>query len=148
MPEQLIGPLPKRASIWWHEISVVAGGARTITIDTSSAFNHYVAQATPAINNETSFSVLLDAGTYSFSRLGRTTTSLGMVTITIDGVTVLTNKDWYSAALTRNVIKTTTGIVIPTSGVHVVRCVMASKNASSSNYGFQQQRHWFFPATD
>lgn len=149
------GPLPKRGSMWWHEMTVITGAARAIVIDASQIMNHY-AQQTAANGNEATHGVYLDAGTYSISMIGETTTSFGIVDWWLDDTTrhqIVTGVsggvgDWYSAALTRNVLQTTTGIVVSSSGWHRIAAVTNGKNAASSSFGFRLTRAWFFPASD
>ena len=126
MPEQLTGSYPSRASMWAHQYTVMTGGARTLVVDASQPYNHYAAQTGPANGDTVTKSFYIAAGTYNFSRLGRTTTSLGKADFFFNGVLVVSAEDWYSASLTRNVIKTTTGIVIPTS----IRLIMDSENSA------------------
>jgi hypothetical protein len=80
--------------------------------------------------------VLLGAGTWNIEIVGYTEGAQGIGTWSIDGVDVGTT-DMYSVAGTPNVAKSVTGITLTgATTARLVRCRVATKNASSANYYF------------
>lgn len=86
--------------------------------------------------------VLLDAGTWTFTYIGDTYVNQGIITVTIDGVSVATI-DSYSAGAVYSVPSTTTGIVLASAGIKTVRLEITGKNASSSGYNFLSEWYTF-----
>lgn len=84
-----------------------------------------------AQNDEVTYDFYADAGTYDLVVFHRRASNGGIFTVQIDGVTVGTVDNYAAAAASvRSVI---TGVVV-TTGVHTLRLVMTTKNASSSAY--------------
>ena len=71
----------------------------------------------------------------------------GQVDWTLDGVTIATNQDWY-AGVTFNERKTVSGVVVASSGWHVLTGLVDSKNASSSDYLLRLTKMAFIPSAD
>lgn len=89
---------------------------------------------TPADNGDfATWNVEMAAGTWSFRFIFITNTIAGTVDVTLDGSAVAT-LDIYSAGLTYNVTTTTTGIVVPSSGVKTLKILVNGKNVSASDY--------------
>lgn len=100
-----------------------------------------VYDSTPAINNYIAWKVHLAAGTWTFRFLFDKTAASGISTVSLGGSTIAT-VDAYNGSTTRNNESTTTGIVVAATGVYELKFLQASKNASSSNYG------WYLNAMD
>lgn len=84
------------------------------------------------VNNEATWRVPLAAGTYTFTLLHYQDNNRGIYTPYFDGVAQAT-ADGYAAS-PADKLDVWTGVTISTSAVHDIRFLMASKNASSSNY--------------
>lgn len=96
--------------------------------------------ATGGQNSEVTFPVLLEGGaTYSFDLLHRRANNRGIYTITLDGLPLTsygasaTSIDGYNATAIA-ATDTITGITVATTKTYDLRFLMATKNASSSNY--------------
>lgn len=136
----MAGEYPRRIEIspwgfWGHS---VAGG--TITRGQGSTFlsGGRIIQGTPAINNEIGWNVLIGSGTWEITTIHRTGNDAGTYTVKLDSTTVGTF-DGYTAADTNNVVSTISSISVGSSGIYTLKFVMASKNASSSNYYYKIQ---------
>lgn len=87
---------------------------------------------TPAQNEYIETDVWFDTGTWKFACVHYTNTDAGILTVNFNGVSQGTI-DFYSAA-PATVYSELTGLSVTTAGVVTVRTIMATKNASSSNY--------------
>lgn len=139
--------LPKRASWFFDE----ATHALNITLALSASQMYGMTwQTAPADANDGdtfTFSGYLAAGTYILSVLGNTYSTRGMLDWYIDETRVTAYQDWYSAAAVYNVIKTAS-ITVPTSGYHVLRGKVNSKNAASTDYVISLTKVWLKMAAD
>ncbi len=108
-------------------------GTWDMFIDALQSLNYYCCNTVPVINDEVNFPVFLSAGTYTFSLMGLTHSNGAIVTIYIDSQ-VIDTYDMYSAAITRNVERKVTGVVIATSGAKTLRLKATSKNGASTSY--------------
>lgn len=127
--------LPRRIDInpwgfWGHS---VAGGSITRTQSSVNLSGGQVNQGTPAIDNEIGWNVLLGAGTWTLTLIHSTNTNRGIYTVKLDSTTIGTI-DGYAATPALNVVNEITSISVATSAMYTLKFVMASKNASSSNY--------------
>lgn len=100
---------------------------------TTELFMGILDQPTPAVNDEFSTDHWLDSVTWKFPYVRDTNTDAGILTTKLNGVSIGTVDD-YSPSLTRNVYTEITGINVSTPGVNTIQRIMASKNASSTNY--------------
>jgi hypothetical protein len=146
--EHLYANLPTRAVMWHEESTVVAGNALARTIQTSAAYNYVMSQNTPAINDEFTNSFVVGEGTYTLYLLGATGASDGQVDWYVDDVLVASAQDWYSASPAYNQTKTVADVVIAEGGYHVLKGIVAGKNASSSNYRLLLTKMWLAQASD
>ena len=105
----------------------------TRTVDSAQLGMGYL-EGNQTQNAYVEWDVWLDAGTWKYAHTALDYTDSGIYTVQLDGVTVGTI-DGYNAVLTRNVYKEITGIAVATSKVYTLKILMATKNASSSNYG-------------
>lgn len=132
------------ATLWHDESVVVVGSAIATYHDTAQNYAFFVQQSPAANLNAFEIKFVLDAGTYTFSVLGLTANSRGLIDWAIDGANVVTGQDWYAGGLTYNVVKTAT-VTVLTSGVHTLRGTVNGKNASSTDYQMLITKMWFGP---
>ena len=152
MPEQLKGFGPRRTSIEPGQFTTVTLAGGTVfpnTIDSltlkNSAFYH---GAPGAAGSVFSHSFQLAAGTYDFNIVTLGTYGFpGIIEFKVDGVVILT-LDPFLLVGTYNVLTTTTGVVIPTSGKHLLTLTCTGKNAGSADYEIWIDAIWFSPTTD
>lgn len=86
-----------------------------------------------AQNDEVSWQVWMDVGTWKFSLVHNTGAILGIYSVRLDGVEQGTI-DGYAGAGASNVYSEVTGISVTTAGVKTLALRMATKNASSTQY--------------
>jgi hypothetical protein len=134
----------KAPVIWGHQSLVTAGGARLISLDALQIYATYTSHTGPALNDSMDNGFTCAPGTYTLTILGTTSSSYGITTVYIDGVSIGTI-DWYSAGVTRNVLKTI-GSVVLTAGYHKITFTVTSKNGSSSGYNWTWTVAWFEPS--
>lgn len=89
--------------------------------------------STGAQNAEIGWDVTLSAGTWMVEIIHRTSTNLGIYTVSLDGAAVGTI-DGYAATAVQNVVSSVSGIAVATTGVKRLLFKMATKNASSTDY--------------
>ncbi len=89
--------------------------------------------STTAQNSEVTYEFYAEAGVYTLDMLLSNSNNRGVYTIFIDGVQLDTQIDGYSASATIP-RATVANIQIPTTGMHTIRLLMATKNAASSGY--------------
>ena len=106
----------------WSSLTILAG----------TYFGAYTSSS-GAQNAEINWDLLLGAGTYTLDLFHFQGTNRGVYTISINGVDIGTTVDGYAAAgaHTKSQI---TGIAVAIAGVQRLRVLMATKNASSTNY--------------
>ena len=139
---------PDRATMWHDESTVINGSAIAPQVAVNQYYNMLALQILPAINDEWSNSVILQAGTYRVSILMVHGPNSGILTLSLDGTNILT-VDSYNAALTHNQI-TNSGFTInvATTGRHIIRGLTASKNAASIGYEALITKVWFKRSSD
>lgn len=88
-----------------------------------------------AQNDEASYKVYLEAGTYSVSVLADKDINRGIIQLRIDGANSGSTLDCYAGSRTNSLYGSLgTGITVATSGLKVVSVKAATKNASSIGY--------------
>lgn len=85
-----------------------------------------------AQNDQLTWTLFIARGTYAIKVRGRKSSNLGILTIKVDGSSVGTI-DFYNAT-PAYLASALTGISVSTGGSHTVQIIVATKNASSSNY--------------
>lgn len=85
-------------------------------------------------NDEVTFQKYLQSGTYTLALAYKTGPTHGIFTPFVDGVQLGSTIDSWIASGGASVWSTISGIVIPTSGLHAFRLLMASKNASATGF--------------
>lgn len=143
------GRFPLRAVMWHDEAIVTVGNAMAKTIDAAQSYAFYMIR-TPSSGDGDAFTngCFLAAGTYTLSVLGATMDTAGKADYLLDGVSISTGQDWYSASITRNVVKTIADVVVTYSGWHALTVTVNGKNGSSSAYRIPLTKYWFTPSAD
>lgn len=136
---------PTRAVIWPGTDLVTAGGALTGANPSAAPTFYSYWYQTEAQNNERTNAFDLAAGSYTFQCWFYRITSGGIVTIYVDEVSQGTI-DTYGTAVPNT--SGTLAITVVGNGRHKLRIKTATKNASSSNYGFYPQIYNIYPAAD
>lgn len=122
---------------WLIDINPMAAAAvsavtwSTKTVDTAQLGNGYLQASVQ--NAELNFDVVLAAGTWDIRILSLTNNLSGIYTVQLDGVTVGTI-DHYSASVVRNIWGAVNSVAVATSGKKRLKFLMATKNASSTDY--------------
>jgi len=80
--------------------------------------------------------LFLKAGTYDFDFYGFTAGSYGKIDWVLDGSTIASGQDWYSAGITANVRKAVSGVTVTGDGYHKLVGTVNGKNVASSSYGW------------
>lgn len=141
---------PRRATII-HGQSKVVTGASMVMFSSSNGnqiFGVYWQQS-PAFNGDAfSSAIFLGAGSYKITLMGSKQSNCGLLTISLDGVAMLTNVDFYSATSVFNVDLSGATITVGTSGMHLLSGVVTGKNASSTGYGIFLTYIEFLPLTE
>lgn len=145
-PNDIFNRFPRRCDFFHRNAIVTAGNALTTSHDANQDLANQSFQNTPALNDAWTHSFWAEAGTYTLRVIGITNSSHGISEIFVDGESNGT-MDWYSAGLTYNVARTLT-ITVRTTGYHVLRGLMGTKNASSSNYFFIATLFSIYPSAD
>lgn len=140
------GFLPKRASLWHQESTVISGNAITTVVDASQAYAAVWAQLASADGDEFSQSFLLQPGNYTLYILGTTSSDHGILEWYIDDVFQFSN-DWYTGVAARNVVMSG-AIVVIGNGIHIIRGKTNGKNAASSNFVAAITHMWIKPTAD
>lgn len=137
----------ERAEMWHDQSTAIAGGAILPQVNTGQAYNMIASPNLPAQNDEWTNSVVLEAGTYSMRMLSLKTLSSGILTVYLDNVLILT-VDLYNAVNLDNQITTVASVTVVGTGRHVIRGVVATKNAASAGYEASITKIWFRRASD
>lgn len=95
-------------------------------------------QSSGSQNDYIEWKILLNAGTWELFFNYLKNNNNGIYTVTLDGVTIATI-DAYAASLASAQRSITSSIVVGSTGQHLLRFTMATKNGSSSNYYGQLQ---------
>ena len=138
MTQRQTGPISQSAEVllpWLIDIDVFQSGKSStfgaqITVDTTSLYNGY--NAATAQNQQRTWDVPLAAGTWTLESLHYTGTDQGITTWTFGGISIGTI-DHYSSPAVQNV-RASLAFSVPYAGIYELKVVMATKNASSSNY--------------
>lgn len=119
--------------------------SQSIIFNAGQKFGYYSYQTSPANGDTYEFSAWLNKGACTLSILGATLNSTGILDWTMNGVSIATGQDWYSASTVYTARKTIS-ITIPYTGYHKFVATVNGKNASSSNYYYAITCVDFYPA--
>ena len=111
-----------------------SGGLQWIADVSQSIGFGFMSASTGVLNDWIEWDVGLDAGTWELKLYYLTGNTYGIVTAKLDGTTLGSTIDMYTASSVRNNVVTRSTITVAASGVHVFRLETGSKNASSSAY--------------
>lgn len=117
----------------WQSWSAFAGGTPTRLPDGTELGGGDIYQTPVNVNDSVSWDVPLTAGTWTFTMIHQCNTDRGIYTVRLDSTTVGTI-DGYAAAKTVNSAGTITNIVVGSDAVYRLTLLMATKNASSTNF--------------
>lgn len=135
---------PTKATCWHEESKVTVGNAIIRTTVTSQPYNVYNYQFTSANGDTFQQPILLAAGTYDFKRLGVTLVAGGVMDWYLDSTKIVSAESWYAGGTNYNVLKTTSGIVVATSGLHDIKGVVTGKGfPMGGGYDIQLTKFWF-----
>lgn len=84
-------------------------------------------------NNELTWDVWLDSGTWKLAQVHTASTNVGIYTWQLNGVSIGTI-DGYAGSAAHNTYSEITGISVTTPALYTLKLLMATKNASSSSY--------------
>jgi hypothetical protein len=115
-------------------------------MDTALRYGHYYAQSPAALGDSFTQSCFLRAGVYIFLALNIRNTDAPIIDWYLDGVKI-GGGDWYGTAP----VQFSAGfgnIVVSYDGYHVLKGVVAGKNASSSGYKMALTKYWFRMLSD
>lgn len=146
--EHLYANLPKRATMWHDEATVITGNALARLVVDTHAYNVVSYQNASANGDTFTHGFQVGEGTYTLTVLGRHLTSAGRVDWYVDDVLVASAQDWYAGSAAPNITKTVADIVIAEGGWHVLKGVVNGKNGSSSGYDLQLTKYWLKQASD
>jgi len=122
---------PEGATVFWSSATLVTGTALLPVVDSTQMFCHEIQHTTPANGDKVQFTVLLRAGTYSLTLLGRRSTNGGILTCKVDGVTQSGTYTFDgSGAVNYNVSGT---ITVIGDGLHVIDFTV-SQGSSAGDY--------------
>lgn len=146
--EHLYANLPKRATMWHDEATVITGNALARLAVNTHAYNVVSYQNASANGDTFTHGFQVGEGTYTLTVLGRHLTSAGRVDWYVDDVLVASAQDWYAGSAAPNIEKSVAAIVIAEGGWHVLKGVINGKHASSSGYDLQLTKYWLKTASD
>lgn len=122
-----------QSAIMFYDQGVMTGGA-TKTLNTGQRYASYAIPTTTTVNNQASYTCMLQKGTYTLDLLYIKSSAGGQVDIFVDGVEVASNIEMYAAAATYNQVSSTASISVTYNGLHTIILKAGSKHASSSAY--------------
>jgi hypothetical protein len=112
-----------KSSTTWSTIAINAGRIYQADLDSTGAQNAAL-----------TWDVWLTAGTWRIDVMHVVGTDRGIYTVSLDGVTAGTIDGYSVSHLLPNQLGAITGIAVATTKVYELKVLMATKNASSSNY--------------
>lgn len=127
-----LSQFPTRATMWHADSLALTGNAILRQVESTAFYGTRAYQNTAAVNDEFTNSFVSIGGSYTLVVYGARGTNLGIVTWYIDGVSQGT-MDMYNASGSQ-AIRYTLSVTVVGEGYHVLRGVVASKHASSSDY--------------
>ena len=139
---------PKRTHIFHDESTITNGNALGTLSSASQPYQFMWFQSAAADADAFSFSVVLEAGDYTFYVLGFTDPNSGIIDWDFDnGDDAIAGQDWYSAGNVFNVIQS--GAITLTGGGYIkVTGTVNGKNGASANFRMYLTKFWFKQAAD
>ena len=116
----------------WHYYEIVQG-TFAWTATTSQIYYSIFQNAAGVQNDELTYKLCLDAGTYTLTVLGMKDVDMGIATYSIDGSSVGTI-DWYNGSAQYNRIQSVTGISVTSPGLKTLSVKSSTKNGSATKY--------------
>lgn len=124
--------LPRRDIRCHDEATITTGNALAFTADNNQFLNGIWMQSASANGDVFTQSIWVSQGSYYLVAVGQTDNTCAKIDWTLDGAAIASAQDWYSAALTRNVIKTSSAFSISASGYHILKGTINGRNASNT----------------
>lgn len=113
------------------------GNKTNVNFASRNTFTTYLGmgeiETTVAQNDEITWDIWLDTGTWKYAQVYATANSFGIYSVQLDTVQQGTI-DGYSSSTVLNVYTEVTGISVTTAGLKNFKLKMTAKNGSSSNY--------------
>ena len=119
--------------------SAFAFSIPTVFSATNPIYQYYWLQSPAAVNDQWSQNFAMNSGAYTLSVLGQIGSNRGIMTVYIDGISQ-GPMDWYAAVGGPLIINM--AVNIPTSGPHIFRVIVATKNGSSTGYSITISQYW------
>lgn len=139
---------PTRFTLWHEESIATNGNAVAPNHDSACDYGLNALQNTSANADSFTQSFLAKGGTYTIKMKGITAASEGKIDWALDGSSIATGQDWYSASTTRNVVKTISSVTVTGDKRHKLQGTVNGKNASSAGYNIQLTNIWGYQASD
>lgn len=117
----------------WREGQVITGGAMQIVILATQILGGYFQQSGAAVNDELSFPVMLEEGTYDLTICYRKNAFGGIIRWYVDGVDSGQTVDTYASTATMN-NETAKSVTVVGSGEHLINAKVSAKAAASGGY--------------
>lgn len=123
-------------TIFCTQYNAVTGSAPSVTVAQYTTGNPIELRIdTVSQNDELTYYVVLEAGTYKFNVLTDKDINRGIIQLRLSGANIGTTVDTYAASRVSQLYASLgTGIVIATGGLQTISLKAATKNASSSGY--------------
>lgn len=134
--------LPTHVSLWHSTSNVTAGNALARNTLPTQWYNRTWNQQASADADAFTQSFWCASGTATITILCRTTGSSGLVDWELDGVSIDTGMDFYSAAAAVNQTLTISSVSVATPGRHVLTATVNGKNGSSAGYDVEITMLW------
>lgn len=131
---------PTTATFWHDAAHIIAGNGIATQHDTQQNYATYSRQLPAAINDEFLHEVFLDEGEYTLFFLIVRANNQAIGSFYFDETLVGTS-DFYSSSTAYNIV-ISFAVSSSFAGVHRIRGVAASKNASSSEYRLTITKGW------
>lgn len=137
--------LPTHATLWFDE-AFPLNGSLTWGTNGNQLYNGYTYSG-GSVGNSWSWSIFLQAGTYTFYTLGSMQNLCGQMTWYLDGVAFISAQDWYNASVLWNVVKSG-AMTITQDGYHVITGTCTGVNPSAIAAYISVDKCWIKKATD
>lgn len=122
----------------WLGLHASSGGSWPDTADglvSGTMLDGYATNLSGAANTDyVEWKVFLSAGTWKLEWVTRKQTFLAIQTVSLDGTSIGTF-DAYNGSNVYNVIASISGISVATTGSHLLRFAVPTRNASASGWG-------------
>lgn len=126
--------LPWMLNIFGTTVQSAHVGTWAISQASTKDYAYIFQNSTLAQNDSTSWDVVLAAGTWTLRTVADKAANSGISTVSLGG-TSLGTLDWFNGTTAPSQIQDITGITVATTAKLRLTYLMATKNASSTNFG-------------